>query len=149
MGYQLIDPEELEPLPNRPSTAIEISEHYTPPEGIDADVELPEKTGRGPKNVGLRVYHVAPGETVGQRYHYHDEQEEIFVPLSGTLHVETPEGEYEVPPNHVFLVEPGSPQRAFNPEGSDEEVHLLTIGAPSYGVMGRNDGHAYDPDGDR
>lgn len=149
MGYQLIDPGELEPLPNRPSTAIEISDHYVPPPDFDApDVEPDERTGRGPQNVGFRIYHVQPGEDVGQRYHYHDEQEEIFYTISGSLHVETPDREYVVPPNHVFLVEPGSPKRAFNPASNDEAVHLLAIGAPSYGVMGRNDGHAYDPDED-
>ncbi|MGM0592487.1 MAG: cupin domain-containing protein [Halobacteriota archaeon] len=147
MGYQLIDLDDIEPLPNRPSKVIEISNHYVPPDNMnDSDIETQDRTGRGPEHIGLRLYTVAPGEQTGHRYHYHDQQEEVFYVLEGTLHVETPEREYRVEAGHVFVVEPGSPQRAFNPETNDEAVRMIAIGAPSYTVMGGNDGHEYVPD---
>jgi len=38
------------------------------------------------------------------------------------------------------LVDPGSPQRAYNPEHAETDTHVLSIGAPSV-----DDGHVYDP----
>ena len=138
MGYELIDVADLDPLPNRTATGLEISDHYDSPDG-------PGEGGprRGPKNVGLRVYDAEPGEELSDGMHYHEEQEEIFYVIEGTLHVETPEKVYRVGPGQAFVVEPGSPQRAFNPGESTETVHLVAIGAPSYGVLGRNDGKSY------
>jgi uncharacterized cupin superfamily protein len=147
MGYKLVDVGELEPLPNRPSKVVEISDHYVPPDNFDQeDVEVTESTGRGPEKIGLRLYTVEPGEQVGHRYHFHETQEETFYVLDGELHVETPEKEYVVGAGHVFVVEPGSPQRSFNPEDNDETVRMIAIGAPSYKEMGGNDGHPYEPD---
>jgi mannose-6-phosphate isomerase-like protein (cupin superfamily) len=141
MGYELIDTDDLTPLPNRSSTGLELSDHYVPT-GEPAD----EERSRGPENVGLRVYHAAPGESLGGGMHYHEEQEEIFYVIEGTLHVETPQEEYLVDPGQALVVEPGSPQRAFNPTDAPESVHVLAVGAPSYSVLGRNDGQPYDPD---
>jgi mannose-6-phosphate isomerase-like protein (cupin superfamily) len=141
MGYELIDTDDLEPLPDRSSTGLELSDHYAST-GSPVDDE-PE---RGPENVGLRVYHAAPGEALGTGMHYHEEQEEIFYVVEGTLHVETPEGEIPVGPGQALVVEPKSPQRAFNPDDATEPVHVVAIGAPSYSVLGRNDGQPYDPD---
>jgi mannose-6-phosphate isomerase-like protein (cupin superfamily) len=78
--------------------------------------------------------------------HYHEEQEEIFYVIEGTLHVETPEQEYLVKSGQALVVEPNSPQQAFNPDDAAESVHVLAIGAPSYSVLGRNDSHPYNPD---
>ena len=147
MGYEVIDPYDRDPLPDRPSTVWEISDHYVlPPDhpgGDDADG--PREPDRGPKTIGMRIYRVAPGEQLPNRYHYHEEQEELFFVLEGELHVETPEGEFVVGPDQVFLVEPGSPHRGFNPADAGEDLRVLSIGSPSYWVMGRNDGRAYDP----
>ena len=142
MGYELIDTDDLDPLPNRSSTALELSDHYVPPGD-----SVSETATRGPENVGLRVYHVAPGESLGDGMHYHEDQEEVFYVVEGTLHVETPEEEYRVQSGQALVVEPNSPQRAFNPATAAESVHLLAIGAPSYSVLGKNDSHPHTPDG--
>jgi len=143
MGYERIDTADLDPLPDRSSTGVELSDHYAPTgEPVDGDGDW------GPENVGLRVYRAAPGEALGSGMHYHEEQEETFYVIEGTLHVETPEREYLVGPGQALVVEPGSPQRAFNPEDADGTVEVVAIGAPSYSVLGRNDARPYDPDGE-
>ncbi len=92
----------------------------------------------------MNRFDAEPGEQLPLAYHYHDEQEEAFYVLSGTLHVETPERTFVVPAGDLFAVEPGNPQRAYNPEDADEAVEVLAIGAPPV----RDDVHAYDPDGE-
>jgi len=69
-------------------------------------------------------------------------QEEAFVVLSGTLHVETPAEEFTVPAGSMFAVQPEAPQRAYNPEDAVDSVSVVAIGAPPV------DGDAvpYDPD---
>lgn len=141
MGYELIDPDDLEPLGDRSSTAVELSDHYVP-----SDESVDEEPNRGPEKMGLRVYHADPGESISGGMHYHEEQEEVFYVIEGTLHVETPEEEYRVESGQALVVEPNSPQEAFNPDDATESVQVLAIGAPSYSVLGRNDGIWYDPD---
>ena len=141
MGYELIDTDDLDPLPNRSSTGLELSDHYVP-----TGESLDEEHSRGPENIGLRAYHAAPGESLSEEMHYHEEQEEIFYVIEGTLHIETLEKEYRLDPGQALVVEPGSPQRAFNPNDAAGPVHVLAIGAPSYGLLGRNDGQPYKPD---
>ncbi len=128
MGYHLIDPSTLEQLDDRDADVRSVSEAA----GL---------TTRDDK-LGLRVYEAAPGEMIPLAYHFHDEQVEAFYVISGELHVETPEQEYTVPEGQVFLVEPESPHRSFNPEDADGPVKVLAIGAPSV-----DDAHAYEPDG--
>jgi mannose-6-phosphate isomerase-like protein (cupin superfamily) len=139
MGYHVIDPETVEPTPDRPR------------------VQRSDGDEAGLENVALNVYEVAPGERIPLAYHYHDDseaqsasktraatpraQEKVFNVLSGELHVETSEGERVVPEDDPFVVEPDSPQRAFNPEDADGPVETLVLGAPS-----TDDVHAYDPD---
>lgn len=141
MGYDLIDINDLRPLPNRSATGLEISDHYVP-SGEAAE----EASTRGPEKIGLRVYFVDPGESLGANMHYHDEQEETFYVVEGVLHVETPDEIYEVESEQALVVEPESPQRAFNPSEADEPVTVVAIGAPSYKILGRNDSHTYEPD---
>ena len=90
--------------------------------------------------LGLRIYELAPGEQSGLSYHYHDEQVEVFYVLAGTLHVETPDETYVVEADQVLFVDPGSPQRAYNPETAEMATRVLAIGAPSV-----DDAHPYDP----
>jgi mannose-6-phosphate isomerase-like protein (cupin superfamily) len=94
----------------------------------------------------MRVYTARPGDQIPLNYHRHEEQEEAFFVLEGTLHVETPEGEFVVGEEQAFVVDPGSPHRAFIPDDADGRVRVLAVGAPSYTVMGRNDASIYDPD---
>jgi uncharacterized protein (DUF1697 family) len=72
-----------------------------------------------------------------------DEQVEAFYVLDGTLHVETPDETYVVESDHVLFVDPGSPQRAFNPDTAETATRILAIGAPSV-----DDAHPYEPTDD-
>lgn len=124
MGYHTVDADDVEPTPDRPCEQRALSE----PAGLE--------------QMAVNRYIVEPGEQIPLAYHYHDEQEEAFYVLSGTLHVETPEGEHVVERDTLFAVEPDSPQRAFTPESAEESADVLAIGAPA--VTGEV--HAYDPD---
>jgi len=123
MPYHVVDPSELDPMPDRPSDARSISDAV------------------GLQNLGLRRYDIAPGEDMPvSGLHYHDEQEEVFYVVSGTLHVETPDQEYVVPADHFFVAEPGSPQRAFVHADADGNALVVAMGAPA-----GFDAHRYEP----
>ena len=122
MGYHVVDPDELDPEPDRPSEMRYISE------------------AAGMDHLGLRVYRVDPGEEIPlSGMHYHDEQEEVFYVLSGTLSVETSEDLFRVEPGQFFVAEPGSPHRAHVADDADERVEVVGMGAPP-----QSDGHAYE-----
>jgi mannose-6-phosphate isomerase-like protein (cupin superfamily) len=127
MGYHVVDPAALEQLDDRDADVRSISGAV----GLDYDGAA----------VGLRVYEAAPGQQLPLAYHYHDEQVEAFYVLEGRLHVETPEGEFVVERDEVFVAEPGNPHRAHNPTDAEGSVRVLALGAPSV-----DDGHAYEPD---
>ena len=126
MGYHLIDPDELDQWDDRPTDVRSLS--------VAAGYDYQDSP------LGLRVYELAPGEQSGLRYHYHDEQVEVFYVLEGTLHVDTPDDTYVVEADQALFVDPGSPQRAFNPDDADTVARILAIGAPSV-----DDAHTYDP----
>lgn len=89
MGYHVIDPDDLEVEPDRPSEMRYVSE------------------AAGMDRMGLRTYTVQPGEEIPlSGMHYHDEQEEVFYVLSGVLWVETPEETYTVETSQFFVAEP-------------------------------------------
>lgn len=117
MGYAIVDPSTVDPLPERPSDARPIC-------GVTSD-EHPFE------HLGIRLYVAHPGEQLPTVYHYNETQEEAFYVISGTLHVETPDRVYEVPSGKVFLVEPGHPHRAFNPEDAEDSIRVLAMGAPT------------------
>lgn len=129
MGYRLLDPEELNQWDDRPTDVRSLSAAA----GYDYQ----------DSKLGVRIYELAPGEQSGLRYHYHDEQVEAFYVIEGTLHIETPEEEFIVESGQAFFVDPGSPQRGFNPEEADASVRVLAVGAPSV-----DDANAYDPTDD-
>jgi len=127
MGYHVVDPSGLEQWDDRDVDVRSISAAV----GLDyQDAPL-----------GLRTYEAAPGQQFPLAYHYHDEQVEAFYVLEGRLHVETPEEEFVVGPDEVFLADPGSPHRAYNPADAEGPVRALAIGAPS-----ADDAHVYEPD---
>lgn len=112
MGYRTVDATEVDAEPDRPCELRRL--------GDAADLQ----------QMAVNRFEADPGEQLPLAYHYHDQQEEAFYVLSGTLHVETPEGEFELGPDELFAVEPGSPQRAFNPESATDPVTVLAIGVP-------------------
>ncbi len=124
MGYRVVDPTEVEPVPDRPCELRRISE------------------AAGLSQLAVNRFSADPGEQLPLAYHYHDEQEELFYVVEGTLAVETPDETYEVTEKSFFAVEPKSPQRAYNPADADERVTVVAVGAPA--VSG--DAHAYDPE---
>lgn len=133
MGYQVVDPEEGESIPDRPCLTRPITGKRAPDsEGTDDGVSF--------EQLGIRLYDVAPGEQMPLQYHYHELQEEAFNVVSGTLHVETPEQTYTVDEGELFLAEPKSPHRAFNPESASEPVRVLAVGAPT-----SDGGQPYEP----
>ena len=127
MGYHLVDPEELGQWDDRPTDVRSLS--------VAAGYDYQDS------KLGLRVYELAPGEMSGLAYHVHDEQVEVFYVLDGTLHVETPEGDYVVEADQALFVDPGSPQRAYNPDDAEAPVRSLALGAPSV-----DDARPYEPD---
>ncbi|WP_226482155.1 cupin domain-containing protein [Natrinema amylolyticum] len=113
MEYSVVDPNDLERVDERPCDLRRLSE------------------AAGMDNVAINRFDAEPGEQLPLAYHVHDTQEEAFLVLSGTLHVETPEGELEVPEGSMFAAQPNSPHRAYNPDDADESVSVVAIGAPS------------------
>ncbi|MFB6071249.1 MAG: cupin domain-containing protein [Halanaeroarchaeum sp.] len=122
MGYHVISVADVEATPDRPSTQYAIG----------------DAAGLG--QFAFNRYEAAPGEMIPLAYHYHTEQEEALYVLAGTMHVETPDETFAVAPDEVFVAEPESPHRAFNPEDADEDVHVLAVGAPAV-----DDAEVYDP----
>lgn len=120
MGYHHVDPETLDPAPDRPCEKRSISDAC------------------GLEQFAAHVYSVEPGEAIPLAYHYHDEQEELFYVTAGSLHVETPDGDYTVDAGEAFAVEPESPQFASVPEDG-ESTTVFVVGAPVV-----DDVHPYD-----
>ena len=112
-----------------------MSYHHLDPDDIDSD-EGQSATRRsiadhlGLTKLGINLYEIAPGEQSPLRYYYYTEQEEVFYIIEGDLHVDTEEGEYVVRRSKLFVTEPGSPQRAYNPGDAEDVVRTLAIGAP-------------------
>jgi len=123
MGYRVVDADEVEPEPDRPCTLRRLSA----PAGLDG--------------MAVNRFTAEPGEQLPLAYHYHDKQEEVFYVLTGTLHVETPEGTLKAEADDVVAVDPDSPQRAYNPEDATGTVDVVAIGAPP----ASDDVHAHEP----
>ncbi len=122
MGYHVVDPDDVEPMADRPSETRSISDAI------------------GLENLGMRIYTVAPGEDIPiGGLHYHEQQEEVFYVVKGRIRVETPDREFVVERGQVFVAEPESPHRAFNGDDASETALVVAIGAPSV-----QDGHVLD-----
>jgi mannose-6-phosphate isomerase-like protein (cupin superfamily) len=125
MGYRVVDADDVEPEPDRPCALRRLA------------------TAGGLSSMAVNRFSPEPGEQLPLAYHYHDEQEEAFYVLSGTVHVETPDRTYELGPDDFFAVDPESPQRAFCPADADGPADVLAVGVPPVS----DDAHAYEPDG--
>jgi mannose-6-phosphate isomerase-like protein (cupin superfamily) len=130
MGYHLVDPDDLDQWDDRPTDVRSLSAAA----GYDYQ----------DSKIGMRVYDLAPGEQPGLSAHVHDEQVEVFYVLDGTLHVETPDEEYVVGSDQALFVDPGSPQRAYNPDDADGNTRIIAVGAPSV-----DDASPHEFDGER
>ncbi|MFB6232893.1 MAG: cupin domain-containing protein [Haloarculaceae archaeon] len=123
MAYHVVDPDDLAATEEYPCDRRSVADA--------ADLST----------VAAAVYELAPGQQLARTYHYHEHREELFYVLAGTLAVETPEEEYEVPAGSVFVATPNSPIRPYNPASAVEDVRVFGVGAPQYDV-----GRAYDPE---
>lgn len=112
MGYRVVDVDAVEPEPDRPCECRKLSD----PGELDA--------------MAINRFRAAPGEQLPLAYHYHETQQEAFYVIEGSLAVETPGETYAVPAGDLFVVDPGNPQRAYNPADAAEPVTVLAIGAP-------------------
>lgn len=131
-SYHVIDPDEVTIQPDRPD--IEPA-----PDPIADTFSLSDAANF--EILGIRNNEVAPGEQIPLAYHYHETQEEAFLVRSGTVRVQTPEREYVVESDELFLVEGGHPHRMFVPADAGEPATVLSFGAPS-----DDTGQVYDPD---
>ena len=125
MGYHHLEPAAIEATPGHSCERHSISD------------------AAGLSNLATALYVVQPGEQLAQSYHYHEQREECFYVLAGTLSVRTPSETYRVGPDEVFVVEPESPILPHVPDGAGEAARVLGVGAPSY-----DPGRPYEPDGD-
>jgi quercetin dioxygenase-like cupin family protein len=123
MGYHVIDTADLDPSPGHPCDRRSVA----------------EAAGLG--GLAAAVYDLAPGEDLATTYHYHEQREELLYVLAGTLHVETPDREYAVGADEVFVVEPESPIRPYNPADADGRARVFGVGAPAF-----DPGRPYEPD---
>jgi uncharacterized cupin superfamily protein len=123
MGYHLLDPDTLASTPDFPSDRRSITDA--------GDLST----------LAAAVYTVDPGDRLARTYHSHDQREELFYVVSGTLFVRTPERTYEVEPDRLFVVEPGNPILPHVPETASEPARVLGVGAPKY-----DPGRPYDPE---
>ena len=94
-----------------------------------ADVKRPVGQALGTDHMGLRYYELAPGESTAFGYHAHENQEEVFYVLDGSLAFETEEGEVAVGAGEAVRFAPGEFQRSHNP--GEDRTRLLGIGAPA------------------
>jgi len=124
MGYHVVDPAALDSTPDHPSERRSISD------AVDLS------------SLAAAVYEIEPGERLSRTYHYHEAREELFYVLAGTLTVQTPDEQYEVPAESVFVAEPGSPLLPHVPADAAESARVLGVGAPGY-----DPAKPYDPDG--
>lgn len=122
MGYHRLDPDDLAPTPDYPCDR----------RGISDAAEL--------ATLHAATYELAPGDPLSRTYHYHDRREEVFYVLAGALHVETPDREYVVDEGELFVAEPESPHRAYNPDDAPGTVRVLGVGAPRSDIA-----RPYDP----
>jgi uncharacterized RmlC-like cupin family protein len=123
MGYQLLDPDNLAPTPEFPCDRRSISA----PGGLST--------------LAAAIYTVQPDQQLTREYHPHEQREELFYVLAGTLHVRTPERTFEVEPDRVFFAGPDSPILPHVPETAPDAARVFGVGAPRY-----DPGRPYDPE---
>ncbi|MFC5972852.1 cupin domain-containing protein [Halomarina salina] len=82
----------------------------------------------GVEGLAVNYYEVAQGETIGDCYHRHHEQEELFYVVAGTATFETEGGDVTVETGELIRFAPGDWQQGRN--AHDERLVVLAIGAP-------------------
>lgn len=80
------------------------------------------------EGLAMNYFERGPGESVGDFYHRHHEQEEVFVVLSGTATFETEDGEFTVEAGQAIRFGSGEWQQGWN--RGEERLRVLAMGAP-------------------
>jgi uncharacterized cupin superfamily protein len=94
-----------------------------------ASVKRPLGKALGTEHMGMRFYELEPGESTAFGYHAHENQEEVFYVVDGTLTFETEEGDVTVREGEAVRFAPGEFQQSRN--DTDGRVRTLGIGAPA------------------
>ncbi|MFB6311590.1 MAG: cupin domain-containing protein [Salinirussus sp.] len=123
MGYHAIDPDTLAPTPDYPCD------------------RRPLADTAGLANLAAAMYTVGPGEQLARSYHFHEQREELFYVITGTLSIRTPEEHFAIGPDEIFVAEPGSPFLPYVPESAAESARVIGVGAPAFDV-----GQPYEPE---
>lgn len=82
----------------------------------------------GTVEAAINLFVIDPGQRMPSGYHYHDDQEELFYVIEGTVEFRTAEGIVTVDSDEAFYVPPGRPQKCYN--AGDVRARVLAIGAP-------------------
>jgi mannose-6-phosphate isomerase-like protein (cupin superfamily) len=82
----------------------------------------------GTEGLAINYYKRAPDETIGDCYHRHHEQEEVFYIITGVAAFDTEEGEVTVEGGELIRFAPGEWQQGRNQGNTPLEV--LALGAP-------------------
>jgi uncharacterized cupin superfamily protein len=93
-----------------------------------ADVKRKLGDALGAEHAAVNYYELAPGDSFGFGYHSHEDQEEVFHVLEGTVTFETATGDVEVGPDETVRFGPGESQLGTN--RGDERVVAIAVGAP-------------------
>ena len=88
--------------------AVDELDNWTGP----ADVKRPVGTALGTEHMGIRLYELDPGESTAFGYHAHENQEEVFYVLDGTLAFETADGDVEVRDGEAIRFGPGEDRKS-------------------------------------
>jgi uncharacterized cupin superfamily protein len=94
-----------------------------------ASVKRPLGKALGTEHMGMQFYELEPGESTAFGYHAHENQEEVFYVVDGTLTFETEEGDVTVSEGEAVRFAPGEFQQSRN--DTDGRVRTLGIGAPA------------------
>lgn len=107
--------------------------------------------------LAINYYELDRGDSFAYGYHVHEEQEEVFIILSGTATFETEAGEVTVGSDELIRFAPGEYQQGWN-RGNDR-VRAIAIGAPRGAPTneilcpcedcGRRTPHSVERDGER
>jgi len=113
-GYERLALEDVDPEPGRPSRRWPISSEL------------------GLEDYNLNVARLDPGARLSTNaYHYHEDQEEFYYVLEGSVRVETEDGGFDLGPDEMAVFRPGVNHLLHN--RSDAPVKLIAIGSPPEG----------------
>ena len=113
-GYERLALEDVDPEPGRPSVRWPIS---------------PE-LGLEDYNLNLAV--LEPGERLSTNaYHYHEDQEEFFYVLEGTVRVEAEDGSFDLSADEMVVFRPGVRHLLHN--RGEQPAKVIAIGSPPEG----------------